>query len=77
MSPIVIVGVSIVYLGLLFLIAFWVERGGRLKEKIVNNAYTYSLSLAVYCTARTFYGNVGRAATQGVGFYPSIWGRPL
>ena len=37
----------------------------------------YSLSLAVYATAWTFYGSVGRAATDGVGFLPIYIGPTL
>ena len=31
-----------------------------------NNPYIYSLSLAVYCTAWTYYGSIGVAANQGL-----------
>lgn len=63
-----IILLSIGYLGLLFVIAQigdayaarW--RGGRI-ERIV-----YGLALAIYCTSWTFYGSVGRAATQGLDF---------
>ena len=37
-------------------------------HSIIANPYIYALSLAVYCTAWTFYGSVGRAATSGIGF---------
>ncbi|HSM92095.1 MAG TPA: ATP-binding protein, partial [Anaeromyxobacteraceae bacterium] len=37
----------------------------------------YSLSLAVYATAWTFYGSVGRAASTGVGFLPIYIGPTL
>ena len=36
--------------------------------------YIYSLSLGVYATAWTFYGSVGRAAADGVGFLPIYLG---
>lgn len=74
MSPVIIVSVSIIYMGMLFLIAYLVEKGGKYKKRIVNNPLTYSLSLAAYCTAWTFYGSVGRAASQGVGFFPIYLG---
>src|SRR6185295_1643517 len=64
-----IILLSIGYLGLLFVIAQigdayaarW--RGGRI-ERLV-----YGLALAIYCTSWTFYGSVGRAATQGLDFF--------
>ncbi|HER62983.1 MAG TPA: histidine kinase, partial [Desulfobacteraceae bacterium] len=37
----------------------------------------YTLSIAVYCTAWTFYGSVGRSATTGVGFLPIYLGPTL
>jgi Na+/proline symporter/nitrogen-specific signal transduction histidine kinase len=37
----------------------------------------YTLSIAVYCTAWTFYGSVGRAAGGGVGFLPIYLGPTL
>jgi PAS domain S-box-containing protein len=56
------------YLSLLFLIAYYAERRERKGRSIVANPYIYSLSLAVYCTAWTFYGSVGKAATSGLSF---------
>ncbi len=37
----------------------------------------YALSLGVYCTTWTFYGSVGRAASQGIGFLPIYLGPTL
>lgn len=62
---------SLLYLGILFGIADWAERQrarGHTGRGIVGNSYVYALSLAVYCTAWTFYGSVGKAASEGVGF---------
>jgi Na+/proline symporter/nitrogen-specific signal transduction histidine kinase len=65
----VIVGCSLAYISLLFLIAWWVDkRATDLKPGIVNSPYVYALSLAVYCTAWTFFGSVGRATTGGLSF---------
>src|SRR5690606_40495280 len=44
---------------------------------IIANPYIYSLSLAVYATAWTFYGSVGRAAADGMGFLPIYLGPTL
>ena len=59
---------SLLYLLLLFIIANWAERRSAFKRSLVNNPYVYALSLAVYCTAWTFYGSVGRAAETGPDF---------
>lgn len=56
------------YLGLLFLIAHWGERKGN--SKWTNNPYIYTLSLAVYCSAWTYYGSVGVAANSGLNYLP-------
>lgn len=57
-----------VYLGLLFLIAHWAEKKGN--TKWTNNPYVYTLSLAVYCSAWTYYGSIGVAATSGLNYLP-------
>lgn len=54
----------ILYLGLLFFIAFWAEK--KRSNFWVNNPYVYSLSLAVYCSAWTYYGSIGVSANQGL-----------
>ncbi len=62
------------YFSLLFVIAFYAEKRERSKKSIVNNPYFYALSLAVYCTAWTYFGSIGRAATNGYGFLPIYLG---
>lgn len=59
---------SLTYLGLLFFVASRVENRSLFRTKIADSPYTYALSLAVYCTAWTFFGSVGRAATVGPDF---------
>ena len=56
------------YLAMLFYVAFLAEK--RKKSKWVNNPYVYTLSLAVYCSAWTYYGSVGIAANSGIDFLP-------
>ncbi len=68
MSATVVILTSIAYLGLLFWVAYFAERQEAKGRSIVNNPYIYALSLAVFCTAWTFFGSVGRAATTGIGF---------
>ncbi len=73
----VIVSAAFSYLGLLFAIAYYADKRADAGRSIVANPYIYSLSLAVYATAWTFYGSVGRAATDGVGFLPIYLGPTL
>lgn len=64
MSSAVLFILVIVYLGFLFFIAHSAER--RRGQFWMNNPYVYSLSLAVYCTAWTYYGSIGVAANSGL-----------
>jgi len=66
----VIIPVSLAYLGILFGIAYYGDKRADESRSIIANPYIYSLSLGVYATAWTFYGSVGRAAADGVGFLP-------
>src|SRR5262245_14399520 len=65
----VIILVSFAYLGLLFAIAYYADQRADAGRPVAS-PYIYSLSLAVYATAWTFYGSVGRAASDGIGFLP-------
>src|SRR6186713_3556414 len=73
----VIVLASFLYVGLLFAIAFYGDKRAEQGRSIIASPYVYSLSLAVYATAWTFYGSVGRAASDGVGFLPIYIGPTL
>lgn len=73
----VILLVSLAYIGLLFAIAYYGDKRADAGRSLINNPYIYALSLAVYCTAWTFYGSVGRAASSGVGFLPIYLGPTL
>ncbi len=66
----VILLVSLCYLGILFGIAYYADKRADAGRSIISNPYIYTLSIAIYCTAWTFYGSVGRAASNGVGFLP-------
>src|SRR5215207_4123893 len=72
-----IVVTSFAYLGLLFAIAFYADRRAEAGRSVIASPVIYSLSLAVYATAWTFYGSVGRAASDGVGFLPIYIGPTL
>ena len=65
MNGILITMVSILYLGVLFYLAFVAEKFKGLNKSLINNPFVFALSLAVYCTAWTFYGSVGRVDQLG------------
>jgi Na+/proline symporter/signal transduction histidine kinase len=67
-SPLTVLLVLLVYFGLLFLLAQWVEGSSSLSKKISGSPVVYGLSLAVYATSWTYYGSVGKAATSGMLF---------
>jgi Na+/proline symporter/nitrogen-specific signal transduction histidine kinase len=73
-APILIISISVGYVALLFFIAWIADKREAAGQSIVKNPAIYALSMAVYCTAWTFYGSVGRAATTGLGFLPSYLG---
>ena len=72
-----IVLVAFAYLGLLFGIAYYADYRADAGRSIIDNPFIYALSLAVYATAWTFYGSVGRAASDGIGFLPIYLGPTL
>jgi signal transduction histidine kinase len=65
------------YVGLLFAIAYFADKRAELGRSIISNPYIYALSLAVYCTAWTYYGSVGAAARSGTLFLPVYLGPTL
>ena len=75
-GPVIILS-AFAYLGVLFAIAYYADQRADAGRPVIANAYVYSLSLAVYATAWTFYGSVGRAASDGVGFLPIYIGPTL
>ncbi|WP_038056188.1 ATP-binding protein [Thermus amyloliquefaciens] len=74
MNPLVLFLSLFLYLGLLFLVALLGEGRGR---ALAQSPWAYTLSLAVYATAWTFMGSVGRAATEGASFLPIYLGPTL
>src|SRR5580692_7608193 len=60
---------AIGYVCLLFLVAYWGDKGGR-RFMARGRPLIYSLSLAVYCTTWTYYGSVGIASAHGLDFLP-------
>jgi Na+/proline symporter/signal transduction histidine kinase len=72
-----IILVAFAYLGVLFAIAYYADGRADAGRSVIASPYIYSLSLAVYATAWTFYGSVGRAASDGIGFLPIYIGPTL
>ena len=73
-SATLIILVSLAYVALLFLVAWWGDRRSTQGRPLFSQPVIYSLSLAVYCTSWTFYGAVGQAATTGWDFLPVYLG---
>ncbi|MGC3872857.1 ATP-binding protein [Halomonas sp. GXIMD04776] len=67
-SDTVVLVVAFGYLALLFVIAAWADRRAEQGRSLIGSPTIYALSIAVYCTAWTFYGSVGRAAVYGPSF---------
>jgi Na+/proline symporter len=72
-----IIGASFAYLLLLFAVAYFGDRRADAGRSIIDNPWVFSLSLAVYCTAWTYFGSVGRAASGGPWFLPTYLGPTL
>ena len=68
MSSLGVILILLIYIGFLFFIAHWAEKKENLKW--TSNSYVYSFSLAVYCTAWTYYGSIGVAANSGLNYLP-------
>ena len=66
MNSIFLIIILLRYLLFLFFIAHWAEKKKNLKW--ATNPYVYSFSLAVYCTAWTYYGSIGVAANSGLNY---------
>ena len=77
LSPALVIAASLGYLLVLFAVAYWADWRGRQGRSVIANPWVYALSLAVYCTAWTYFGSVGRAATGGVWFLPIYLGPTL
>jgi Na+/proline symporter/nitrogen-specific signal transduction histidine kinase len=73
----VIILVSLLYLSLLFAIAYYGDKRADSGRSVIATPHVYALSIAVYCTSWTFFGSVGRAASSGVGFLPIYLGPTL
>jgi Na+/proline symporter/signal transduction histidine kinase len=77
LQPWMIVAAGFGYLCVLFAVAYWGDKRALERRSLVASPYIYALSIAVYCTAWTFYGSVGRAAASGIDFLPIYLGPTL
>ncbi len=77
LSPALVIGTSVAYLLMLFAVASHGDRRALQGRSIIGNAWIYALSIAVYCSAWTYFGSVGRAAAAGVWFLPIYLGPML
>ena len=68
--------VALLYLSVLFFIAYAAERGW-ISERIVRHPMVYALSLGVYTTSWSYYGSVGFAEHQGFLFLTIYLGPTL
>jgi Na+/proline symporter len=77
LPPALVLGSSLAYLLALFAVAWWADRRAAAGRSVIGNAWVYALSMGVYCTAWTYFGSVGRAASGGVWFLPIYLGPTL
>ena len=76
-APGTVLAASFGYLLLLVAVAAWGDRRAGQGRSLVGNGLVYALSWGVYCSAWTYFGSVGRAATAGVWFLPIYLGPML
>ncbi|MFN3785570.1 MAG: histidine kinase dimerization/phospho-acceptor domain-containing protein, partial [Thiothrix sp.] len=77
LTPALVIGVTFLYLLSLFAIAYWADKRATSGRSVIANPWVYALSMAVYCTAWTYFGSIGRAASGGVWFLPIYLGPML
>ena len=70
----ILLSVSVGYAVLLFAVAWWGDRRPLYPDRPWLRPAVYSLALAVYCSSWTFYGAVGTAVRNGVGYLPIYLG---
>ncbi|WP_209331066.1 sensor histidine kinase [Lunatimonas salinarum] len=67
-EPATVIAFTFGYLALLFAIAYLTDNRSKSGWAVSNNPYVYTLTLAVYCSAWTYYGSVGNAAEKGISY---------
>jgi Na+/proline symporter/signal transduction histidine kinase/CheY-like chemotaxis protein len=71
------VALALVYLGGLFWLGRWGDSDSPLAKKITSHPAIYSLALAIYCTAWTYFGSVGEASRNNWQYLPILLGPML
>ncbi|WP_411833244.1 NahK/ErcS family hybrid sensor histidine kinase/response regulator [Pseudoxanthomonas mexicana] len=77
MSSWILLLVSLAYAALLFGVAWYGDRRPMYPDRPWLRPLVYSLALAVYCSSWTFYGAVGSAVRNGLGYLPIYLGPVL
>ncbi|MEM1276520.1 MAG: sensor histidine kinase [Pseudomonadota bacterium] len=78
LSSNLVIGVSIGYVAILFLVAWIADRSSRAgRMRWLRSPLVYTLSISVYCTSWTFFGAVGSAARNGLEFLTIYLGPTL
>ena len=73
-----VITTAVIYVGLLFLVAFLGDRHTRRTDGgFLRSSFVYTLSISVYCTSWTFYGAVGSATRTGLEFVTIYLGPTL
>lgn len=76
-SSSLVIAVSFLYVLALFAVAWFGDKRAAEGRSIIASPWVYALSMAVYCTAWTYFGSVGRAANTGLWFLPIYLGPML
>lgn len=76
-SSSIVIAASFLYVLLLFAVAWFGDKRAAEGRSIIASPWVYALSMAVYCTAWTYFGSVGRAANTGMWFLPIYLGPML
>lgn len=67
--------ITIGYMIFIFILAFLTERShNSFFKKLASSAWFYAISLSIYCTSWTFYGSIGLASKNLLGFLPVYLG---
>ncbi len=65
---------AIIYIFLLFFMARWGDKNSTTARWLTSHPAIYSLALAIYCTAWTFFGAVGQASRDTWMYLPILLG---
>ena len=71
------IALAIAYLAGLFWLAKWGDSHSAKAKKLTSHPAIYSLALAIYCTAWTFFGSVGEATRNTWSYLPILLGPTL